>query len=608
MITERSIPKTDLDLSSKAGVPSTLVDVFKDAAKLHNRSNALNYKKGNEWTPISSNEMLSRAKQIALGLYQLGLERGDRIALISANCPEWTLTDAGAIFAGIINVPIYLTQAPAQVRYILDDAGVKILFVQNEEVYNRIKDAIKDCASLKEVIFFDEESAKLAGAFSLTELEADGRAADPSLLNEDQAKPEDLATIIYTSGTTGEPKGVMLTHSNLVSNLLAAAERLNLSKVESCLNVLPLSHVFERLAMYMYIYLGITVYYAESIEKVATNMREVKPSLVVCVPRLFEKMYARIQEKAREGGYIKKTALHWAVKVGKEWAEETLNNRKPSSLLEAKHKLATKLVFSKWHEAMGGRMKLFVSGGAALPPDLGYIFAGAGLPIIQGYGLTETSPVIAACSLEENRIGTVGKPIRDVKVRIAEDGEIEVSGPNIMLGYYNKPEQTRAVITEDGWFKTGDIGILDKDGFLSITDRKKDLFKTSGGKYISPQHVEDLLKTLGFVNQVVVIGEGRHFPAALIVPNWNRVKHYAELLGIKDDSPKALSKNPQMIDHLLKRIDEASNDLGQYERIKRIALLEKEFTVDGGELTPTLKVKRRVVNEKYKDIIESLYG
>jgi long-chain acyl-CoA synthetase len=605
MITETSIQQTNTS-SAVTTQPRTLVDIFKQAAQLHNKPNALNYKEDNTWHSISSNEMMEYIRNIALGLMSIGLERGDRVAILSTNCPEWTLTDAACLFGGMISVPIYLTQAPPQVCYILNDAGVKTLFVDNEESFNRVKDAIKDCSSLKTIISFKEEGAEAFGAMSLQELVDRGKTSD-QLLNEDQAGPDDLATIIYTSGTTGEPKGVMLMHSNLVSNVVDAADRLSLNILDSVLSVLPLSHVLERAAMYMYIHKGLTVYYVESLEKVAVNMREVRPALMICVPRLLEKMYARIKEKAREGGRIKEAMLDWAIGVGKEWAEHTLNKRKVPGVLSLKYKIASKLVFSKWHEAMGGNFKLFVSGGAALPEELGYIFVGAGLPIIQGYGLTETSPVIAACSLENNRIGTVGQPINRVEVRIAEDGEIEVRGPNVMRGYYNKPEETSAVFTEDGWFKTGDIGSLDEDNFLRITDRKKALFKTSGGKYISPQRIEDLIKTLDFVNQVIVIGEGKHFPAALIVPDWSRIKTYAASQGINESSATALSKNSKIMDMVQKQVDKVCNELGQYEKVKRVALLEKEFTVDGGELTPTLKVKRRVVCERYKDVIEALY-
>jgi long-chain acyl-CoA synthetase len=329
---------------------------------------------------------------------------------------------------------------------------------------------------------------------------------------------------------------------------------------------------------------------------------------MICVPRLFEKIYARIKDKAAEGGKAKSALLAWAVGVGKDYARHTISRQKIPPTLALKYKLASRLIFSKWHAGMGGRIRLFVSGGAALPDEIALIFAGAGLPIVQGYGLTETSPVISAGKLDDNRIGTVGTPIRNVEVRIAADGEIETRGPNIMRGYYNKPVETRAVFTEDGWFKTGDIGTLDEDGFLRITDRKKELFKTSGGKYIAPQPIEQMIKGSRFVNQVVLVGNGRKFPAALIVPDWEQLRSYAELKGINARTPAELIKHPRILDLFERQVAAHTPNLAQYEKVKRIALLENELTIDGDELTPTLKVKRRVVDEKYHDVIDRLYA
>jgi long-chain acyl-CoA synthetase len=377
---------------------------------------------------------------------------------------------------------------------------------------------------------------------------------------------------------------------------------------DTCLSVLPLSHVFERVAMYKYIHNGMAVYYAESIEKIGENIREVKPTIMVAVPRLYEKIYSRIMEKAEAGGKLKSALVSWAVKVGKRWAELKLRGEEVPPLLELQHDIASWLVFSKWKEAMGGRVRMFVSGGAALPEEIGYIFAGAGLPIVQGYGLSETSPVIAANSLNDNRIGTVGRPIRNVEVRIAPDGEIETRGPNVMLGYYNKPDATRDVFTDDGWFRTGDIGALDADGRLRITDRKKELFKTSGGKYIAPQPIEQRIKQSRFVNQVILVGNGRNFPSALIVPNWEMLHSYAQLKGLEAQTRSDFATHPRIIDLIQRQIDAQCADLSKYERVKKVALLVDELTIEGGELTPTLKVKRRVVDEKYRNIIDKLYA
>ncbi len=594
------------------GEPTTLAEMFEHTVREHNKPDMLNYKRDGVWQHISSDEMLLRSRHIALGLYSLGIKHGDRVALLSANCPEWSLTDAGCQFAGAIDVPIYTTQSPSQVCYILNDCGARVLVIQNREALERIREEIKDCRGVERFIFFDKEGVEEENALSLAEVEELGRKLSeerPQLSEElaRAAKPDDLATIIYTSGTTGEPKGVMLRHSNLVSNLIDSSGHLSFGVQDVALSVLPLSHVLERLAMYMYMHHGMSIYYAESLEKVGENFREVRPTIFVGVPRLFEKIYARIKERAAAEGKAKASILAWAVTVGKAYAQHALNHKKVPMLLALKYKLATRLVFAKWHAALGGRARLFISGGAALSDEIGYIFAGAGLPIVQGYGLTETSPVITAGRLEDNRIGTVGKPIRNVEVRIAADGEIETRGPNIMVGYYNKPEATSAVLSEDGWFKTGDIGVLDQDGFLRITDRKKELFKTSGGKYIAPQPIEQLIKGSRFVNQVVLIGNERKFPAALIVPDWEQLHSYAELKGITEREPAELINHPRILDLFQRQVDSLTQDLAQYERVKRIALLKDELTIDGGELTPTLKVKRRIVDEKYRDVINRLY-
>jgi long-chain acyl-CoA synthetase len=592
--------------------PATLVEMFLKAAGEHNKSDALNYKREGQWRSISSDEMIARSRLIALGLYSLGIRHGERVGLLSQNCPEWTLADAGSLFAGAVDVPIYSTQTPSQVSYILQDSGARVLFVENRAAFERVREAVTECRALEQVVFFDTSDVEEGSGISLSDLEARGRELleeQPALITglERAVREQDLATIIYTSGTTGEPKGVMLTHSNLVSNLIDCSGHLSFSEEDVALSVLPLSHVLERLAMYMYIYHGMSVYYAESLEKVGENFREVRPTLFVGVPRLYEKIYQRIKERVASEGKMKAAILAWAVAVGKQRARFELNHQNVPRMLAFKNRIAQRLVFHKWREGLGGRIRLFVSGGAALSEEIGYIFAGAGLPIVQGYGLTETSPVISAGTLEDNRIGTVGRPIRNVEVRIAPDGEIETRGPNVMLGYYNKPEETRAVFTEDGWFKTGDIGTLDEDGFLRITDRKKELFKTSGGKYIAPQPIEQLIKGSRFVNQVVLVGNERKFPAALIVPDWEQLQSYAQLKGLDARTPAELIKHPRIIDLFERQVNAFTEDLAQFEKVKRIALLDRELTIEGGELTPTLKVKRRVIDEKYRDIIDRLY-
>ncbi len=598
--------------------PTTLVEVFEYAVRNHNRSDAVNFKRDGRWVPISSDELLTRIKRVAAGLHSLGVRRGDRVAILSESRAEWTLGDAGCLFVGAIDVPIYPTLTPSQVLYILKDSGARVLIVVNEEKLGQMGHLLSHCPSLEHLVLIEPPSsdpgelAKAAGLpnlqiLSLAELEKRGQPELVESLRR-EISPDDLATIIYTSGTTGEPKGVMLTHSNLVSNLIDSSATFSFKNDDSALSVLPLSHVLERVAMYMYLYHGMAVYFGESLEMIGPNLREVRPTIFVGVPRIFEKILARVKEKTAEKGKLNVAILDWAIDVAKEQAKLSVRHQKIPTLLGLKHKIADKLIFSKLRTALGGRIRLLISGGAALPEELGYIFIGAGLPIVQGYGLTETSPVITAGRMDDNRVGTVGKAIRNVKVRIASDGEIETRGPHVMRGYYNKPAETAAVLSPDGWFKTGDIGTLDKDGFLRITDRKKELFKTSGGKYIAPQPIEQMIKGSQFVSQVVLIGNGRRFAAALIVPNWERVDAYVQLKGMKSESRAELCRNPRIIDLFQRQVASLTTELPQYESVKKVALLENEMTIDGGELTPTMKVKRRVVDEKYRDVIDALYA
>ena len=594
-----------------ADEPKTLVQVFEQAVEKHNRPDALNYKSGSTWTPISSAEMLRRIRNIAAGLYSLGIKRGDRVAILSESRSEWTLADAGCLFAGAIDVPIYPTLTPGQVRYILNDSGARLLFVADERKFNEVREAVSSCPAVEHVVFWADSNQHDPG-ITLLQLENYGEdllRQQPELIDmlTTAICPGDLATIIYTSGTTGEPKGVMLTHSNVVSNVIDSARHLSFNRNDCVLSVLPLSHVLERVAMYMYIHHGMAVFFGESLETIGPNLREVRPTIFVGVPRIFEKIYGRVKEKTAEKGRLNVAILNWAVTVGKEYARLAVAHKPIPALLGLKHKIADKLIFEKIRMALGGRIRLLVSGGAALPEELGYIYIGAGLPIVQGYGLTETSPVITAGRMDDNRVGTVGKPIPNVEVRIAADGEIETRGPHVMRGYYNKPAETRDVMTSDGWFKTGDIGTLDNDGFLSITDRKKELFKTSGGKYIAPQPIEQMIKGSRFVNQVVLVGNGRKFAAALIVPDWERVESYAELKGLNTRDRGELCRHPRVIDLFERQVAALTKDLANYESVKKIALIQNELTIEGGELTPTMKVKRRVVDEKYKDVIDKIY-
>ena len=607
-------PETNIPtrVRMSADEPTTLVDVFKLVARTHKRSDTLNYKLNGEWVSISSDELLARAGSIAAGLYSIGLRHGDRLAILSESRVEWTLADAGCIFAGVIDVPIYPTLTPPQVRYILKDSGASVLVLENLDKFKELKGILSECSQVRNIVIFDQQPTTEANILTLAELEARGRQLQleqPKIVERlsIQTSTDDLATIIYTSGTTGEPKGVMLTHSNLVTNLIDSSGHLDFGEHDSALSVLPLSHVYERQAMYMYLYQGFAVYFAESLQTLGADLREVRPTVLVGVPRMFEKIYARIQERAAESGKFAVALLNWSVQVAREYAKYRLAHKPIPTALKLKHAVAKRLVFSKWQRAFGGRMRLLLSGGAALSEDLAYIYFGAGIPIIQGYGLTETSPVMTTSEIENIRVGTVGKAIPNVQIRIAPDGEIETRGPNVMVGYYNRPEETQAVFTPDGWFKTGDIGSIDSDGYLRITDRKKELFKTSGGKYISPQPIEQAIKGSRFVSQVVLIGDGRKFPAALIVPEWEQVESYTKFKAIDVKTRAELCHHPRIIDLFERQIARLTPDLARYEKIKAIALLENEFTMEGGELTPTLKMKRRVINEKYRDVIDEMY-
>ncbi len=593
---------------------TTLVELFRRA--VGRERNLLNDRKDGLWRQVSSRELDSQVRAVAMGLYALDVRVGDRVGILSENRVEWTIADLGVINCGGIDAPIYATQSPKQTAYILNDAGVEVLFISNQAQYDRVRNALNDCPKLRVIISFDPIDAPPGRVMSFSDLLTWGRAADeaePELYEtlREIVTPESLATLIYTSGTTGDPKGVMLTHANLVSNTLANFKNSELNEGDVALTFLPFSHILERTTIYMYIHAGVSVFYAESVETVARDMAEVRPHFMTSVPRLFEKVQSRAMEKAEERGERRAAIARWAVDVAKQWAQAASEGRDAGVGLRLKHKVADALVYSKLREALGGRVRALVSGGAPLAPELARLFYGAGMPIYQGYGLTESSPVIACNTPRANRLGSVGKPIPGVSVRIAEDGEILASGPNIMRGYYNRPAETEEALETDAegrvWLRTGDIGHLDADGYLFITDRKKDLIKTSGGKYVAPQPIENAIKRSQYVNQVVVIGDGRKFPSALIVPQMDALLSYARRQGIVAEESDLISR-PEIIALIEKEVEMRTTDLSQYEKIKAVLLLPRELTVEGGELTPTLKVKRRVVVEKNKEQIERLYA
>lgn len=606
-------------LPKEAGAEvTTLVELFHRA--VGRERNLLNYKKDGHWRQISSRELESQVRLVAMGLRSLGVRAGDRVGILSENRVEWTMADLGVINCGAIDAPIYATQGPKQVAYILNDAGVEILFISNQAQYDRTRDALNNCPKLRVIISFDPIVAPVgemaARVMSFSDLLARGRDADreePEIyktLAED-VTPESLATLIYTSGTTGDPKGVMLTHANLVSNALANFRNADLKEGEVALTFLPFSHVLERTVIYMYLYGGVSIFYSESVEAVARDIAEVRPHFMTSVPRLFEKILARAMEKAEKKGPRQAGIARWAVDVAKQWAQAKSEGRDTGLLLKLKHKVADALVYSKLREALGGRIRALVSGGAPLAPELAQFFYGAGMPIYQGYGLTESSPVITCNTPQANRLGSVGRPVHGVVVRIAEDGEILAAGPNVMRGYYNRPAETKEALETDAegriWLRTGDVGHLDAGGYLFITDRKKDLLKTSGGKYVAPQPIENAIKRSQYVNQVVVIGDGRKFPAALIVPQMDALRAYARRQGIVAEESE-LTRRAEIIGLIEKEVETHTTDLSQYEKIKAVLLLPRELTVESGELTPTLKVKRRVVVEKNKEQIDRLYA
>ena len=595
-----------------ASEPATLAELFVRSAAEFDLPDALNYKHGGDWRPISSHRMVERARNIALGLYSLGLRKGDRAAILAANSPDWVLTDAGCQSAGVIDVPIYTTLAPDAVRYILDDSAAQVLFIQDGAMYDRIASSLVECRSLETIVFLGTVPDRCPNGVSLDDLDAAGEALAverPDLADELAAavRPDDIATLIYTSGTTGEPKGGMLSHANLISNALDASEKYAFAGQDISLSVLPLSHVFERTGMYVYIRYGMRVFFAESIEKVPENLKEVRPTIFIGVPRIFEKVFERARLKAAQSGRMNEVIFDWAIDVAKEFAEHRERGEDPTMALATKNSIADTLVYSKFREFFGGRLRFCITGGAALPDEIYLIFTGAGVSIMQGYGLTETSPVISSNNPSAIRVGTVGRPIRNVKVRIAADGEIEVKGPGVMRGYYHKEEATKAAFTEDRWFRTGDIGRIDDDGFLIITDRKKELFKTSGGKYIAPSPIEQMIRGSKFVNQAVLVGNERKFPGALIVPNFEMLESYAKLKELDIGTPHEFCTHPRILDLFRRQIDGRTEGLSQFEKVKKFALLERELTVDNGELTPTLKIKRRVVEERYAPVINAMY-
>ncbi|MDQ3652221.1 MAG: long-chain fatty acid--CoA ligase [Acidobacteriota bacterium] len=597
-----------------AQTPANIPELCLGAMRRHAKPDAVNFKHEGAWLHLSAEAFATRVRAVAAGLADLGVVKGDRVALLSENRPDWSIVDLAILSLGAVNIPIYTTQPPDQVRFILDDSGARLLFISGRKVFRHAQEGIKGAARLEGIVFFDEAVTE-AGDDTMTLEALEHRGAELDRLDPEAfdrhlttIAGDDLATIIYTSGTTGEPKGVMLTHNNFVSNVIAISKALPITAADVSLSVLPLSHIFERTVYYVFCWNGVSTFYAASFDQVGEYLREVRPTIMTAVPRLFEKVYHRIIKQGTSAGGWREKIFTWALGVGQRYAELRDRHEAVPPLLEIQQDIADRLVFAKWREGVGGRLRYFVSGGAPLSPALSYAFLGAGIDILQGYGMTETC-IVAANRPDNNKVGSVGLPFPGIEIEIDAEGEILVRGPNVMSGYYNQPDEAASVFTKDGWFKTGDVGRLDAAGRLYITDRKKELFKLSNGKYVAPQLLESLIKQSALVNQVVVIGAGRKQAAALIVPDWEALAGAVPPPADETQPTRAAwRRHPAAIKLVQREVAQLTSALADYERVRRVALLSEEFSIDGGELTPTLKVKRRVVDEKYHDTIEELYN
>lgn len=571
----------------------------------YNIADSLVTKYDGKWVKTPTDEYLAKANTISRALLKMGIQKDDKIAVISSNNrTEWHIVDIGILQTGAQNVPIYPTIAEEDYEYILNHSGAIYCFVSDEEVLKKLNSIKGNVPNLKEVFCFN----KISGCKNWEELLESGK--DESNQNEVEARKdavttEDLATIIYTSGTTGKPKGVMLSHKNIVSNVLGSEKRIPFEPGKTkALSFLPICHIFERMVVYLYQYYGVGIYFAESIDKLSDNLKETKPHVITAVPRLLEKVYDKIYAKGAELTGIKKKLFFWAIDLGLRFEPYGKNGW----WYEFQLGIARKLIFSKWKEGLGGNLDLMVSGSAALQPRLARVFAAAEIPVMEGYGLTETSPVIAVNDTRNHgfKIGTVGKVIDNVEVKIAEDGEILCKGPNVMMGYYKDEEKTNEAI-KDGYFHTGDIGVIDEEGFLKITDRKKEMFKTSGGKYIAPQLIENAMKQSRFIGEIMVIGDGEKMPAAFIQPDFDFVKAWAKKKGIKADSNEELVENEDVKKRFQEEIDGINSKFGHWEQIKKFELTPDIWTIDGGHLTPTMKLKRKNVKEIYQKLYDKIY-
>jgi long-chain acyl-CoA synthetase len=592
--------------------PRTLNDLFLTAVERYAaKPAALRFKQSGRWESLSHAELRDRVLHASVGFRELGLAAGDRIAILSENRPDWAIADFATLLMRAADVPIYPTLTARQIEYILRDSGAAAVCVSSAAQLAKIREIRPSLPALRSVITFDRDATG-PDVLPLSELLSCGRKAlarYPSWQGDaHEVRPDDLATLIYTSGTTGDPKGVMLTHGNITSNVVSSLRAFAIHGDDETLSFLPLSHIFERMAgHYLMLYAGATIAYATNAETVAAEMAEVRPTVMTAVPRFYEKVFGRVLDAASSGSTLKRRVFLWARKSGETWAEYVLAKRPVPAGVALRRRLAEKLVFTKFQQRTGGRIRFFISGGAPLNPDIAKFFHAAGLPILEGYGLTETSPVIAVNTFQHLKLGTVGRPIPGVEVKIAEDGEILTRGPHVMLGYYNKPEATREAIDSEGWFHTGDIGLVDADGMLKITDRKKDLIVTAGGKNIAPQPIENMVKSSKFVLNAVMLGDKRKFPIMLVVPNLDRLKSWAAHKKLRAPDDASLLRLPEVEAKMDREVRKTLRDLAQYEIPKKLLLLPNDFTIESGELTPKMSVKRREVEKRYAGLIEKLY-
>ena len=582
---------------------TTLSELFLKAAS-YNKPECLLYKVGGKYQPVSTAELVDRVRRLAKALEELGVQPGDRVALMAENGPHWPAVDFATLCIGAVLVPIYPTLLPDQSSYIVKNCGAKVVVAETTQHLDGFLQHAHDLPEVQQFVLVRGESAD-PRVISLQSLLERGAGADPAAFEQKAraVKPDDLATFIYTSGTTGTPKGVMLTHRNIASNVTSALQLVDIKGDYTSLSFLPLSHSFERTVDYCYFYMGCTIGYAESVATVAQNLQEVKPHIFVSVPRVYEKVLARVQEGVASGSPIKQKIFAWAVGVGRA----NLPNRLKLQGGGVSLAIADKLVFSKIQERLGGRFMFALSGGAPLARDVAEFFWGAGIPIYEGYGLSETAPVLTVNAPGAVKLGTVGRALPGVEIRIASDGEILAKGPNIMKGYWNMPEATAEVIDSEGWFHTGDIGELDADGFLRITDRKKELIINAYGKNIAPAPIENALKSSRFIGQAVVIGDRRKFLSALLVPDFEALKPWAERQGIGASRNQELIQDARVRALIAQEVATVNSGLASFEKIVAWEMLPDEWTLETGELTPTQKVKRRVINQKYSDVLERLY-